>query len=637
MSNQTRLVKFNKRSGFSIVEVVVALAILGVTAAAVTTLMVQNQKVVVKAETASVFDASLQKALELADSVVSDAGPSQDRGLCRLMTTGAKMGGIGFIEAKLPAAQPFAAERPVKFDDWALKFAPASWTPVTSGCSDGGNYWQRCYRPKDGTVGISKTLNDAQQPEFRFLITPVKLRSTLNATQGYTPVNLPSAATPALDARDIGFVVTARVLYRDGTDQTATRVSRERHSLVWMGAANCRKVVSANKTLILSASGIGSGNASADQLYSATQKSADTALAGVFRDTVYIRGELLKDSDGNVINSFQVKSPTATWITSNGPRARTLTDPASTARSGCVETSYRCRNRSEPRSWASRIESNLAIKFNPNNSITKGDGSSLRATVEIALEGRKDLTTLDRKPLGNTEFMVSPPNSFLGSAPVTYAAGSAIELKGSSPNNVCSNVCSKDRNYNSDFAANGTAQDTYGLSYTFQLPDYSNSEVRIPSSASDRPKLGCVCCFTKQCAAIGTQTKGWCYEQPPEPLDSRIPECAAGTQSTEITTRLPLTAPSVTAGKLVKYEFQGLEASKCLSVQTVQVGGSLQLRVEPKPCDNSLPILCYAQGRFVASPTGSFSQAPQVCYDLGQETFQAAELEQMIENQFGPR
>ena len=604
------------KSGFSVAEALVALAVLGLGAAAVSSVIVQNRREAVKGEVASVFDASLSTGLDRAMAVVSQVGEGRNEGLCRLLDTGAVSGGLGYIFAHLPAQDPFTAE-------WAREFPSGAFTDCTSSLETGtsAKYWQKCFSPKAGSLGITDDLL-RRSPQFRILINPVKVRNDKGAAAGYTPIALGGKS----DARDTAFLVTARVLYDN--EVGGGRVSRERYSLVWAGEVTCNKPVG-GKTLQLSASGIGSGSSTDAQLFSASQKSSDLILKGENRITVYTEGRV--DARDN--------------------RARTLVEPEADAtgrsknfisKAGCVESTYRCRKPNVQRRWGDFIESKLAVRYSRNNPYTKGDDLSVRARVALALNGKLDGSRKAPIPLNSTVFYLDGADAPLGFADANAKDFSVTttftqnNLTGRSPAGpACSQVCTDGQSYNDE----RVVTDPYVLGYKFRLAEFKDENGgNIDVSVKDlSASLSCVCCYGKQCAAIGTRTKGLCMDQPPEPLDSRLPECAAdlSTGSAGLADRLPIVnPPQGSTTQLVRY--QNLGVNKCLAVRSELVSGTRQLVVESKPCDTSLPPVCYSQGTFMLSPTrGSFGASAQACYGLGRESVGKAELDQMLLGQFG--
>jgi type II secretory pathway pseudopilin PulG len=577
------------RSGFSVIEAVLGLAILGISAAAVTTLVAQNRQQAVQAETASAFDSVLQQSLERASSVPSVVGDGT-QGFCRIIDTKARSAGLGYIYVSLPTSDPFAA-------DWQREFDVTSTGPWEAVACQGaaGGIWQRCFRPKVGHFGITDTLKKLD-PQFQFMIMPVQLRTADNKREGYTPLALGTES----DARDTGLLVTARVTH--AREAGAGIASRDRHALVWAGQVSCNKGSGASR-LTLSASGIGSGTSEAGQLFSNVQRGQEVVVQGSNRVVVYTEGQ----------------------VDSRDWRARTLVEPQNnksyTAKAGCVESSFRCRQSSSARRWNDYIDSTLSVRYNRNNPITNGNGSVLRAQVSLALEGRQDGSRATPLDLKGTSFSIA--GNVVGTVPFLLAEYSQDIVAKTPAANVCPNVCTASKNYNDT----RLVQDPYVLAYRFDLTDYPGKKGQVKDPTSS---LGCVCCYTKQCAAIGTRTKGFCADQPPEPLDARVPECAAEAvpSAPEFKERLPLAASS-------QMLLRNLSPRSCLAAKAERQGEVWKLVVEARPCDQALPALCFSQGTFVNTDAKvPFAGAPQACFDLARESVGQSELDQMLLSQF---
>lgn len=577
--------------GFSIVEAVVGLAIVGVAAGAVTYMTLKNQAQLVKIESASSFDASLARSLESFKSVMTNTVDGY-QGLCRTMSTKMTTGGIGLISANLPAATSTIFN-----PDWDRVFptsnstprppnpALIAWVDVTPGSDPGcpaasATSYTRCYKPKSETalpLGLTPELFKFS-PVYRFVITPVKARAQNGA---YTPIPLSSTN----DARDTALLMTAQVTYSDA-DKTIRH--REQMALVWYGEYSCRVRLGISKSLLLNPSGIGSGSnnlADTNTVFSSTVPSSDTVLSGTFQVTSYTEGKVVAQQ-----------------------RAETLDDKDHVATAACGEHIYRCPGSTAPRQWIDSISSGAIVRYNPNNG--KIDATSILGVPSVSFENKRNKINLPAAFTRNG-VAIAPTGAALLNAPINIRATAT-----GAADKVCPQVCTAATNYNAS-----SGPDPYKISYNFQLPGYPKFS---PVKVTDSAPAGCICCYGKQCAAIGTKITSWCSEQPPEPVDSRVPECAAASAVDG-----PQSYSTAPVSQVL--ELRGLGApTTCLAVS---LSGS-KLIVEPASCTQQLPYLCYSQGTFrVARSTGAASDGAQACYNLGWETATKSEVDDRLAEQ----
>lgn len=615
--------RFNNKQGFTILEVVISLAILSIGATAVVSLMNSYSSQIRNTEVKSGFEsATSQNLAEVSQMITNTAADNGSlvNGLCSFMKSYNTSAGLGFIYVELPSDDPFVTPT----WGWAKTFPSASWASYE--CSTGKdskgasvadaptfakvpNVWQRCFKPLNlesaPPYGLPAGLTN--NPIFRVFVTPVRVRVegktdskgnkiTTDEFKGYQAVTLPKVEKDKLDARDTAFLVTSEVSYQQSSTDTSR--SYQRQSLIhWFGEFQCHKFITTTKKLVLRPSGFGSGD-DTSSLFSASQNSNQTVLEGYNRTNVFTEGVVKQE------------------------RALTLLDKQKNlAAAGCIEKPvFNCKFKRKDKSvWKEdSLAAILGVRYNPNNAITRD--SSLFAKPTLSLRSLNNNVGTNKDSIGlNSTFTINSANRTSG---YTFTATRVnLESSVASPGDACSQVCTVENKFNED-------TNPYGLNYSFTDNSKNVFDVKDQNS-----RVGCVCCYGKQCGAIGTKMQSWCSAQPDEAVDSRVPECAADYSN-----------PATNVGLKDRRSLKGSSTNSKLDVsvssadQDCLVGtkGSDQVSVSTESCASKLPVLCFAQGRFMLSKKSyTREQASQACYDLSYESVLASEVDERMMTQSG--
>ena len=611
--------------GFTVIEAIVSLAVLGIGTVAVVSLVSNYNTQLRNTEIKSGFEGANSQALAAISGMLTSTGKPMRQGLCSFMKTNASTGGRGFIYSELPLQDPFSSS-------WIKAFPADKWTaydcvaPSDSSFpkfSSIANAWQKCFKPKDLEVappfglpaGVLKN-----NPIFRAIVTPVRVRVEGkvdpktqkplegDAYKGYQALTLPQLAANKLDARDTALIVAAEVSYDStsaaGTSaETISRSAQQQFSMLWFGEYQCNGDKSNNANLILRPSAIGSGQ-DTNSLFSASQNADATVITGNNKFNIYTEGQVIQERGVTRLGSDYL------------------------AAAACIEKPvFHCKFKQRTKSdWSeASLAATLAVKYNANNPVTFS--SVLTATPNLSLQTKTNDGSLDPIPLDGTAFKVGTiniPRTIAGKTYSTYDFGpSTVRLESATPDpgQACNQVCSPAKNYNN-------LPNPYVLSYGFE----SGGETYPVKDTTS--KVGCVCCYGKQCGVIGTKLQSWCGAQPDEALDSRLPECASDSENPGTRAGLvELKSISTASGSLRADSFSS--QSDCLSA-TID-SDTLSVRQESvcSPSDKK-PVLCFSQGRFVLTKKlYARSDAAQGCYDMSWESVPVSEIDERMLAQLG--
>lgn len=619
--------KLTSLKGFTVIEAIISLAVLGIGTAAVVSLVSSYNTQLRNTEIKSGFEGANSQALASVSGMLTSTGKSMREGLCSFMKTNATTGGRGFIYAELPLQDPFSAS-------WVRAFPADKWTaydcvaPIDSSFpkfSSIANAWQKCFKPKDLEVsppfglpaGVLKN-----NPIFRAIVTPVRVRVEGkidpktkkplegDAYKGYQALSLPQLEANKQDARDTALIVAAEVSYDStsaagGSSATTARSAQQQFSLLWFGEYSCKGDKPNNAGLILRPSAIGSGEDSSS-LFSASQNADTRVITGNNKFNIYTEGQVIQERGVTRLGSDYL------------------------AAAACIEKPvFHCKFKQRVVSdWSdSSLAATLAVKYNANNPVTFS--SVLSATPNLSLQTKTYDQSIDPISLDGTVFKVGSiniPRTIAGKTYTTYDFGpSTVRLDSTTPNagQACNQVCSPVNNYNN-------INNPYVLSYGFQ-----SGEDTYPVKDTTS-KVGCVCCYGKQCGVIGTKLQSWCGAQPDEAVDSRLPECAADSEN-------PLTKAGIVELKNISTSSGSLKAesfssqSECISATTDS--DKLTVRQESAcSASDKKPVLCFAQGRFVLTKKlYARSEAAQGCYDMSWESVPVSEIDERMLAQLGNR
>lgn len=586
MNDLKRYFGVRGQAGFSLVETMGAILIISVVVYGVVKIMSSTTEQITKTETASRFDGLNNAALALAKNALVQVGPNRDQGICRVVKTSMKTGGIGFIRAVLPAASDniFAP-------DLGRFFESQSWSSQAD-CKNDGSGYRMCFVPTESNSalpagGLSK------KPVVAVSYLPVTLRPQSGSASGKLS-KIPLGAASEENARDLAFMVTTEVSYDDDSaSEKGGRKMALTHSMIWAGEFTCQQEVTergrfgqeTKRLISLSPSGIGSG-ADAHTLFSSQKPLGEEIMSMIYSTVSYTEG----------------------WV-NQARRAETHMGPDYTFTSACIERQYRCSKSFDPRNWAPTIRLQALAQYNQNNQFVQD--SSIAAVLGLKFEDKSG-----GKSVGAKAQFRGPAQNRAGSYIFTTAR-TPLEIEVTNgAQSVCPEVCSGANSYN-----NNSFEDArYRAKTTFVVPG-TNINFTVP----DTKPTGCICCYGKQCAGIGTKVAGVCHKQPSEPVDSRLPECAASNK-VNVEQASPFSAL-----------ISPTENDTCVSAS--MEGGKVVFKNES--CTTSLPYVCYSQGdyRFALNgltnqiAQGGFEGGRRACYNMGMVRVLSSEVRDRLTRQ----
>ena len=614
-----------KIKGFTIIEALISLAVIGISAGAIMTLMNSYQQQVRNTEVKTGFEGAISQALDEAHKVLRetvDVSGNLTVGACSFMNTYHTTPGLGFIHVVLPATDPFKDES--KVWGWASSkrkiFAPDSWTTHECkdlGFSDIANVWQRCFKPLnlDSAPPFGLPLGSSQNdPIFRAVITPIRVRVegktdkdgkklVSDAYQGYQTIALPKGESDKVDARDVAFLITAELSYKQNPTDPA-RTTKSQSLLRWLGEFQCHKVISSSNKLVLRPSGFGSGDDSTS-LFSASENSDDTVFDYKQKVKVFTEGTVIQE------------------------RGVTLLKPENLAGAACIEKPvFSCRFRKkDANAWSNdSLAAVLNINYNRNNAVSKSSSLFVKPSLSLRSSSNNVGGNGPDIPISSNFYLPGAKGDLSINAGYNITSSKVdIYSTATAPAAACTKLCSAENSFNQ-------GPNPYVLNYAF----YSDSLKKTLDVSDTNSKVGCVCCYGKQCSAIGTKLQSWCGAQPPEAVDSRVPECAADYEN-----------PATAAGLK---EFQPISGAQSIKKLKIEVNASDDsclvgevsseyeyIRVTSESCDSKRKVMCYSQGRFILSPKEfTRAQANQACYDLSAESMLASEIDSRITSQINP-
>lgn len=610
--------------GISVVESLVALGVVAITALSLGYIYTRTIKSVAVVDTSRdtlyVHSGVLAKMRQILLDVKDPASGKNTLGLCRLMTTDALGYGIGeikvdFATKKVQAAFRDSATGP---DRWAASLG-AEWTPLTGELCPGENEFKRCFIPsksfeQDGAFkGVSDIRLSAE-------IVPVDL-SPENA-RAFSPIQnfRDRTGANAIDAKRVAFFLESEISYKkkddQGQEQTFTNNNRE---VVWAADVNsCYYRTAAGEYIDMYPSGVGLGDSEGRVLFNNPD---------FFKNVVQ---DPLKDSGFKRI------------VVQEGlvdPSGFIRTDSQKNVEVACTEAVYRCFNKNQKRSFSARVNSDLDIVYTngykganhafvnmtPRFQIQKDrSGSDLMATegveYDFLLAGRLFGRHSDGKyyEIEEADQKVNLKKPMRLQATTNVLNVEARDSNGGMCARICPSTPSRQTPPAHFAKLDVTLHSLYKNAATGKVEDYS-------ATLSSTAPVGCIVCYAKNCNRLGLATFGRMDQQPDEPIDSGLPECAL---NDGVQKEVSLAIPTIPSG----------QGNKCLAAQIVK--GTTELKYVLKDCTESLPTLCYGYGRFsIATDVGAsqaawakhtFHGAQRRCYEMGQETVLQEKLREMF-------
>jgi prepilin-type N-terminal cleavage/methylation domain-containing protein len=636
-----------QNKGFTIIETLMALAILGISAVGVYRFMGGIQKIAYRTEQLGDMESVLTQASENGRRLLADVGTDSTDGVCRFFRLASNAdvsrlsSGVEGIDLELfrPIAAGAAADvanvdkLASSPDLWAKTFTTDKWKAVgncwadVGGSSNEVGRYQRCYELMPNAwseVGDADTVAN-RKIRVQIALSPVKFNSQGNALLGKANnievVTLPKSSEPAkrINARDHGFLVTAKVAW----ESAQRKEVRTHYNLVWAGEFSClygKKYDLSNLPKC-----VGVTNPGAPTPASAARTQCNNSIiaaraAGTLKEIpVYLNPSGIGSGASDNNRSVQIFSAnhdprglsvefldttfTVANIKSVNGENRAVTMAGKDAQghdmsysAACSEKSFRCRKRtSQARDWAGYIDLNALLRYRqavaqdvqPVLSFRKPAGAGSFQSITAGT----DLNSV----VGFTNRFYNPTNKTLT---INRSVGQLAMRVTEADKGLCNKLCEN------EYSPQWSAYLTFGSTM----------------AAEDRKKTGCVCCTMKQCAAVGSKTAA-CATQPIEPQDAKIPECDSA-ESSELTRTIAATSSA---------------ADQCVVAKLNADRSDLEFHT--RDCNQARSYLCYAVGRyFVAKPnnafaTGNFAGGDSQCYEMGKQTIQLAELNDLLGKQ----
>lgn len=607
--------RLNQR-GMSLVTVIAGVAILGVTSAVTVGIMSRT----VKNQSSSKLDMEVgplvNRALSGLTSVMRDIGPGQNAGLCTMMSTPMRAGGVGRIVMTLLGEDSRALNA-----NWDKAFPRADWTElnqVKRGVNCRPTAYSRCFQVAEGG-GFNPDSLKKMDPIIRAQIVPVRSRAGGNAQFEKVDLKKKDGGPTVVSARDLSFLLRVSVNHLEGTGPDEVGVETSGFAVLWSGEMNCKykhtrdPITGETPEVMMSPSGIGSG----------------IAPQTVFSDTL----EAASSSKDLFDVVWEKKNISRRRINPATGFLEVVDTPEAMKIAMCTEKVFRCRQKSTtPRSWFQAMNLKAYIAYNPNNDVYSG--SMIKAAPRLCFHSE---AAPSAKVCPKVEYTLSDKKADFDNPQVVYDSTrrGMVMLVGDADDLACPRACqdSVAPGIDHNHALENSPEVRRHLVTTHMyhrgigVPG-GHDEVDTPIPAEP---VACQCCFTKHCRRQGIAS-GPCYEQPIEPMDSRVPECEGGQVSANsLRERLKFhTAPGWTS--------TDANPNSCLSARLRESMGSYRLELRSRPCSTTLPVLCYHMGSFNLARdlnrravTAKYEDAPQACYGLGHERIvDAAAFEGML-------
>ena len=486
--------------GVTLIEVLIATAVVSLCFLAGATAIYTSGKMVATASSSFEMTGVSSQAMGSLNQVVRDIGPGANRGLCRFMNTRAITGGIGRIELNFGSLDDKTLA-----PDWDLAFPTAYWENTCAPTN-----FKRCYKPTIGLPGANDQVR-TRHPEVTVEITPVKSRAT--SGEAFTPIEITGGQglSSRINARDVSLLMSVTTTYDDG-EKSGERRSEKSFSLAWAGEFSCFYSVSPTKKLFLNPSGIGSG-VNDQTLFSDVLENVDKA------------GDLLTVTWEKITSAGRSVDPDNGLIVKKKDAVRVAM---------CTEQTFRCPEATTPRNWFESGHIKGYVRYNTKNE--KIQSSSVKAKPKLCLKTESSPAAVCM----TSQFSVSDLVADLNNPEVTYDGsrrGVVIVPQNMKSSGFCSMACEVSPDpkikYNTVTDSNFAAELAGKLKRPSLRHSFSDVSGYTEDDAATDP-VGCSCCFTKQCERFGV-TLGSCHEQPAEPMDSRIPECAVKSYNMSVT------------------------------------------------------------------------------------------------------
>jgi len=627
-----------KAPGFTLVEVAVALGLLATSFLGTLTALKYNQKNKNQAqniENSSNLQPVLSQGLENFILNVKDANKNNTQALCKLFVTSAD----DDVDSPLVEIKIVLEESLLKsvFPDKFWDDAFPAWTRVSCSKENQG-VLTRCFKLNYSLLSeaVRKKM-ESLNPEVVASITPLGVDPldplAANSDQSKMFYPLPISKDPKkptqVDAKKVIFKLNSELTYSPSGTESSIRKKDDTAKLLWAGDVGFCNTASGKK---LSPTATGEGDPLGRTFYNSP--SFDPGI-------------------NPPLTVIPYKKQIQTGIADNG---RIRTDLERNIEASCNEVKFRCKNDSETdRVFKPSFYVDFGLQYDSRNSIKAIPSTriapdfTIRQDAGLATSANGSKTDVLETKGADTDFALDDFTKsyfefndhfynkyFTTTKPPADAAEMALDDKKThqlrvrvvNANNACQEICSDDNLKSLPYKAR--------LAYT--LWDVTNKE--SPNGYHreylSTNSIGCTACYMKNCSRFGLRTFGPMKEQPAEPLDASLPECAIK-NTADLAQPIPVNATTAAIDATTVYTPQ----KSCVAASPDPTSGSLSFSF--RDCSEKLPVLCFNYGRFfvaknVSNSTVSpdrvaFADAYERCYKTGGEKAPVDRLREMYKQQ----
>lgn len=651
----TKINKLKSNIGFTVVEMTVAAGIVAATFTGTLAAMKATQKAKAQSQNLDQVGDVQPMLIKGVNNVVLNvkniSTQKNTEALCKLMSlrsgtsvsSGAQGGSVSVlseivvrltdneVKAALPDQRWLTA-----FPKWKIVDPKTCVTPCEEGadsknCSKAPGPFVRCMEPDlESLAADQKLVFSKLKPLVEVSITPLALYPKVEVFPvGATKpveVTIPMfSAIPKtareVDAKRVLFELSSRLTYSPAGAESSIRKTDKQLQYVWPGDVGYCDTTINNASFKLSPASTGEGDSTGKMLYNtpAFKKGTKPPLQVIPRK---------KQIQAGLVEGGRIQ-----------------TDPQKNIEASCNEVKFQCRNDSStPRTFNPSFYLDYTLKY--DSSFSKDSNSApvvaTRIIPKLSIRQDQDLITQSHASATNADVLSengAQVDYRLGAFPFLKTPGGRyvnaitgqemvvtkkhnLRMLVTNAQNACRQICSRDNFQN--------------LPYKPRL-FYSLLDVRDPSNQSGSYEseylatnsLGCTACYTKNCTRFGVGTFGPMKDQPDEPLDSSLPECAIKNPS-NLAQPIPMHATTVS-----------VSSDSCIAGSVDSVSGTIQF--SSRDCNERLPVLCFNYGRFFLAKTNSassstfsthsFSEAPLRCYHTSHETISRRKITGMFDQQ----
>lgn len=592
MNKQSLKIKGSKK-GFTLAETAIGLAIMGAAIVGTLALLQENAKNKKKSQSlggaTNIHPVVIEGLSQLVFNVKNTRTNKNSEGLCKLFSVTSIPGDAPLAEVNLDLRQNRV--RGV-FPQQAWEQAFPQWTVFTRGCSVLGP-WVRCLKPKfemypAETQNVLRSLN------------PIVIAQLI--PRGFDPINLTSTplfgvlpdSTQFVDAKKVLFELKSEVEFSIGGSDSAQRRKDSESKYVWVGdVPYCdKRDTRTRRNIKYFPTATGEGDSTGTSIYNSPTFSKAT------RPPMQV---------------IPQKKQIQRGIAADG---RLQSDPTKNIEASCNEIRFTCRNDSSTlRRYNPFFYLDYGLTYSPRNSIRSVSSSFL--SPKLTVREASDISTstggtatdiLARKgavvnySLDGVPYYLWPNGRFYNQEPtgpespsrssraiqMAVRGSHMMRMNVSNGEEACREICSAENSRNLPYKPR--------LQYTLWDLRESGSTTSYGSEYPATNPLGCTACYMKNCSRFGLATFGPMNEQPAEPLDASLPECAI-----KNTADLSETTPKSAS-------VESLNSDSCVAGHLDSLSGSIIF--SSRDCNETLPALCFNYGTFfLAKDISSSSSA----------------------------